>query len=583
MGSPISSAAAAPRGTGSDASPHPRADVAAWVHQLSKTLKTCRLYDSENPTVIRFREDLGRGLGQLLERGGPLTLHFTSNDVVYEDVSAIDARSREENLARPFHRDGILAITFLPGIEPDEVETFVDCVLRVTGPRTSDEDLVTLLWDAAIAHFEIERAPDAADGGGGDGGGGEGGPAGRSGTWAPWPKQGLLPGGANRASADCGTIGRSDDWQIAEQPADLESDYERIEREAPSETERFLREIESERSESVVRSALSVIGDSLAADSSPDDRAALGRFLPRVLRVAIRAAEWREAREALGLLRSCEVSDWSPGTLVAELSGPFASLTPQCIALLDQQPPDVVDAFLTFARELGPDGVEWLMAVLAGSQQKAVRRPLTRVIADLAREHPDQLRPWLSNKEWYVVRNVVHICGWIGGAGVIGLLRDALNHSEPRVRQEIVAALSQEDRTVARPILLDMLEGAEGRLFREILNTLSQKRDPIVAKRLLSCAAGSRFAGRSVDERRSVYAALAACAGNDTLPSLEAELLKASWFSLSPDPHRRALARCLATIASPGARAILDRGARSWRPAIRKACREAAAGSRADG
>ena len=29
--------------------------AAAWVAQLLRTLKTCRLYDEANPTVVRFR------------------------------------------------------------------------------------------------------------------------------------------------------------------------------------------------------------------------------------------------------------------------------------------------------------------------------------------------------------------------------------------------------------------------------------------------------------------------------------------------------------------------------------------------
>jgi hypothetical protein len=33
-------------------------DVAAWLSHLVRTLKTCRLYDSNNPTVVRFREEL---------------------------------------------------------------------------------------------------------------------------------------------------------------------------------------------------------------------------------------------------------------------------------------------------------------------------------------------------------------------------------------------------------------------------------------------------------------------------------------------------------------------------------------------
>ena len=38
-----------------------------WVNHLARTLKTCRLYDANNPTVIRFREELAQALTRVLE------------------------------------------------------------------------------------------------------------------------------------------------------------------------------------------------------------------------------------------------------------------------------------------------------------------------------------------------------------------------------------------------------------------------------------------------------------------------------------------------------------------------------------
>ncbi|HEV2105936.1 MAG TPA: hypothetical protein VGU27_09420, partial [Candidatus Eisenbacteria bacterium] len=56
-------AAAAPGGAPSD--PVVKA-AAAWLNQLARTLKTCRLYDATNPTVVRFREELDGALLRLL-------------------------------------------------------------------------------------------------------------------------------------------------------------------------------------------------------------------------------------------------------------------------------------------------------------------------------------------------------------------------------------------------------------------------------------------------------------------------------------------------------------------------------------
>src|SRR5690349_9438389 len=106
--------------------------VAAWLNQLARTLKTCRLYDSNNPTVVRFREDLASSLKSLLDEQGPLVLRFTNDDVLVGDSSLYPARSRDDNLALPFYQDGIHSLTLSRGIEPSEVEALLEALLSVT-------------------------------------------------------------------------------------------------------------------------------------------------------------------------------------------------------------------------------------------------------------------------------------------------------------------------------------------------------------------------------------------------------------------------------------------------------------------
>lgn len=568
-----------------------RRSVSTWLMQLGRTLKTCRLYDGENPTVIKFREELAAGLVELVRQEGEIVLGFTSTEVTWEEESIHTARSRDDNLALPFYRDGIRGVAFQAGLEPLEVESFLDQLLQVSGPRGSDEDLVTLLWDAQLPHLHVDCVPVDGDidgvGGAvsglhlttGTGGASPSGPA-------PWPKPQLslvegavLPPLAQSPVTAGPTPGRSDDWETASQAGEPEPVFERLEHQSAAEIERFQHEWNAERSAGPVRSALILVGNCLAARPTDGDRLDLHYFLTRVLREAIHLARWDDAREALGLIRGCGVPGWSPADLVHDLIGPSSVVTPRAVASLDQQEAARVEAFFRFAEDLGPDAVEWLMNVLALSQQKRVRRPLTRVIAELCRDDPGRLRQWMEHREWYVVRNVVHILGWIGGSGVIDLMRTAIHHPEPRVRQEVVAALGQIDDPAVRPILLGMLDAASGRPLLGILHQLSLRHDSEVSRRLLRLMLAADFATRPAEERRAVYMALAGAGGDEVLPALEAEIFKGGWLVRGPDPHRQAVARCLARIGTPAALAILERGAAAKRPAIQKACRDALSGA----
>src|SRR5437867_9227352 len=111
------------RPVGEELTPEQQAAVkatAAWVHHFARTLKTGRLYDANNPTVLKFRQELAAALSQLLDEHGTLVLAFTADDVVFEGVSLYPARSRDDNLAFPFFRDGVRRITFSPGIQATE-------------------------------------------------------------------------------------------------------------------------------------------------------------------------------------------------------------------------------------------------------------------------------------------------------------------------------------------------------------------------------------------------------------------------------------------------------------------------------
>lgn len=549
-------------------------DVGSWVVQLGRTLKTCRLYDADNPTVVRFREGLASDLRALLERHGPIRLDVTSRELLHEGQPAVAVRSREDSLAPAFHRDGIREITFLPGIEPREVDGLVDQILRVTGPDAGDDDLVTLLWEAQLPSIAVTSVPLEGDvDGAGD-------PDAQDAPALPWPKPG--PGAAPSASAvredsegagALDTVTRSDDWEVLARAGHLEHALEDLEQGIEREIERFRAEHEAENKMAIVEATVEILADGVASEATAQDREELAAFLPRALREAVAQGEWRTARTGLKLLRTC-IPSWSAETFFEGFAGPSTLVTRRTVAILDEQDDAGIETFLGLASEFGASAADWLMQVLAESQQKRVRLPLARTIAELLRDNPERILPWLSDGRWYVVRNVVHILGWIGGDAVVGYLSAVNAHAEPRVRREIVAAVSDASPAKARPILLSMLAGAESRVFTAILHQLTPDVDPAVTERLVALLREEEFARRTDDERRAVFLALAG-QGDAALPALEDELARGGLFDRGLDPHWQAVARCIGRIGTPAALEALERGTRSRRGGVRKACEQA--------
>ncbi|HTO91653.1 MAG TPA: HEAT repeat domain-containing protein [Candidatus Sulfotelmatobacter sp.] len=554
-----------------------------WINQFARTLKTCRLYDANNPTVVRFRSELAAAAARVLDEHGPMRLRFSSEDVLCEEVSLYPAKSRDDNLALAFFRDGVRGLTLQPGLQASEVDTLLDAVMHVTSQTQAEDDLVTLLWEAQLQHIEIDFVPTE-----GDVGTGPDAPAQEEeAPLLPWPAPPAED--PNAAPAEAATVetvengsreDRSDDWTAGDETVEIEAGFEELEALSKQETQRFQHEYQAEHQVPILTASIAISQAYLAAGANADDRLEMGRFLPRLLRQAVAQGNWLEARAALLMLRECPNNEWAPERFVQDLLQPI-SVT-NLVERLDAHEASGAE-FVAFASEFGPPAVDVFNHVLAESQNRLVRRLLAEAIAERCKDNPERLAPWIADPRWFVVRNVVHILGWIGSPAIVGLLQSALRNPDPRVKQEVVAALGQVDPRLARPLLLRMIDGADSRLLLAALHQLSVARDTGVARVVMRIMQAEDFDARPAEEKRAIYTCLGAAADNPNLPELEAELHKGNWFSRNQEVHRQAIARAIARVGTPAARLILERGITSKRLPLRKACEEALAGFHARG
>jgi HEAT repeat protein len=538
-----------------------------WLHMFARTLKTCRLYDPGNPAAVRFREELAGALAKLLAVNGPVTYRFTSEDVTCEGQSLYPARSREDNLAFAFFRDGVRGLTFEPGATERECNALVDAVLSVTGQNLDGDDLVTLLWEANLRHVDVDYIPSE-----GETGTAEAQPQPEEGALLPWPMTGDEQQEKSAGEPSPGPE-RSEDWSLGQLTEEVEATFAELDFMSQQEVPRFMQEFDAERRVPPATAAMAVAHACLNADPNDDDRKEMGRFLPRVLRASIAAGAWGDAREAVLLVRECDSGEWSDERFTQELLQPV-SVT-RAAEMLDTQGPAALSEFVALASELGPVALDWLTLTLSECQTRMARQMVAEAIAVRAQEDPTRLAPWISDPRWYVVRNVVHILGWVGGAGVVPLLQNAVKYPDPRVTAEVVTALQAVEPRLARPVLIRALEGADTKLFCQVLQQLSAARDPAVARYVTAFIAQDRFLQRPVEERRAIYAAIASTGGDEIVPELETSMNGGNWFDREQEVHRHAVARCLWRIGTPKAIAALEAGAQSRRAPVRQACEAA--------
>lgn len=562
--------------------------ASAWVLQWSRTLKTLRLYGSGNPTCERFRAELFAALDDLLQNWGPLCLRFTSDGTLWRDQLLNRAQPREENVGLLFFRDGIHSITLAPGIDRTELDQFLDVVLRATDRmQRSEEDLVTLLWDAELVHFDMayvsaettidldeEQDPGAPSGG-------------REGTPMAFPfSTGEVPGctpvaGALPSGVAAGVApseaSRSEDWTARDPGEVLDTEFEDLLASAAAEVERFHRERAEEALVDPQDATLELFVDAFGAGLLSADRLVLAPMVERLFHDALLKGQWERARQAITLLIECQPAG---GVTIADLDAlahPDSVVTAGVVAQLDRQSQADVSLFLDLVSAIGPQGLDWFLMVLFESGQQRVRRPLARAISELAADDLPRLTRWLGDPRWYVVRNVVHILRGIGGGDMVPALAGVIGHGDRRVLLEVIGALARAEPWESRPLLLRLMDTADDRVLSSALHLLSVSRDPEVAGRLVERVQQPDFAMRSVDEQRAVLSALGTTGDDSALPALLA------LFDPSRRPAREVeelapgLARCIARIGSPVAIQSLESATQSRWPATRNAAKLALA------
>lgn len=540
--------------------------VGAWVQQFARALKNCRLYDAQNPTAVRFRQQLSESLAHLLGEHGDFTLRFTSDDVRWENLSLYPAKSRDDNLALPFYRDGIRALTFREGIEARELDALVDGLLQSGASPESEDDLVTRLWQERLPHLEVDVVPAEGD----VGAAAEGEPA----MWPTGAEPAAAESAANAAPQDEAPQGeaRSDDWNIGECADEIEAGFAELEAIAGGEVERFRAEFAAERATAQVTQAIAIVRAYTAAEATPGDLAELGRFLPRVLRAAVQEGMWGDARHALALLVAHPSAEWSAEPFAQEIQQPVS--TAAIRERLDAQDAAGVAEFVAFSLALGDVGIDLLHLTLATAQSPLVHKAVSEAIVEACRSNPERLAPWLADPRPAVVRGVIRMLGAIGGRGVVGVLQAMAGHADASVRFDAVNALRGVDPKAAQPVLLRFLSDPDARIVCAALHQLSEARDPNVSRRVLGLMVAEDFEHRSGEEKRAVYAVLGAAGGDEIVPELEAELMKGNWFQRGDEQHQQAVARCLWRIGTPVARLALENGTKSRRTAVKALCEQ---------
>ena len=132
---------------------------------LGKALRAFQLYDENNPVRRRFVNSLREAFEQLWQELEGINLSVEEHRLLMAGAAIYENSSRAESLAFLLYKDGVRDLTFLPGIEGDELDKILGVLQRARMLKTAEaDDLLTMLWEADLEFFKCQYVAQFTEG-----------------------------------------------------------------------------------------------------------------------------------------------------------------------------------------------------------------------------------------------------------------------------------------------------------------------------------------------------------------------------------------------------------------------------------
>ncbi len=223
--------------------------------------------------------------------------------------------------------------------------------------------------------------------------------------------------------------------------------------------------------------------------------------------------------------------------------------------------------------QMGKIAVVPLLEALGRETDRSLRKKIISVIVGLGEEAIPEIVGRFSDKNWYVVRNMVRILREIGTEKAVRYLDIPLRHKDPRVRKEVVYALSGIGGKEAFNLVSRMADDPDEDVRRGAIKYLGVMRNKGAVPLLVKLIAQRNPFGRKNSLIISGIEALGEIGGEEAVPGLIRLLKKSTIFARKRnDEVGIAAATALEKIGNEQAMEALVRGTRNRRNIVRQVC-----------
>ncbi|GBD33126.1 hypothetical protein HRbin33_02106 [bacterium HR33] len=539
--------------------------VDALMQLLVKAMRATQLYLPNNPVYQQAIQNLKQGFAPIWEYMDELVLDVAEADLVWEEKAVLSQKNRSDSVPWLLFKDGIRRITFLKGVERDEIARFLTVLNRAKNlPADADDDLLTLLWEQDfefIRYDFVELAmPDAVP---------------------------LAPS-AEVPKAEPQELQRQvrEEAEEPEPPKGLVSleDFDSTLYFLDEEERAYLQqEVDREYSQDLRGNVLSMLFDLLELQTYSTVRAEvisiLENFLPYLLAVGDFRSVAYVCREIGVVLRRAR--DLLPEHRRTLEEIPLRLSQPEALSQLLQSLDEAAvypteEELGELFREFRPEALETLLRWLPKLTNQRIKELLTDAARRLAQAHPEAVIQALKGKDESVLLQAIKMAGSLKLPPAAPALGALFAEASPQVKVAAVEALA----SIGSPGAIQELERAIDDSDKDVrvaaVRVLGQRGARRALSKIAARLDSKELRAADLTEKMAFFEAYGLLSGKDGIQPLSDILFSGGFFKRKEDPETRACAAmALGKIGTPEAREALQRGLKDKDPLVRNAAAKA--------
>jgi HEAT repeat protein len=352
----------------------------------------------------------------------------------------------------------------------------------------------------------------------------------------------------------------------------------------PDEVDGLRKEVDAELDPSSVLNILDILLEILAQEKNPESYQDVVNTIIKILDAFLTLTEFQKAADLLKrvyiILKTYELRDWQIEAIRKMINEAGEEKRIERIGkILEEQQGVRLEDVSSYLLLLQKNAIPHLIQLLGKLKNSKARRMVCDALAQIGKNAIDDFTPFVDDRRWYLVRNIVYILGRIGRDQAFPYLQKTFGHEEVRVRREAVQALGLIGGPKAIGLLVKALTDNDIRIRSMAAINLGKIGKTTGLVPLLEVVQVKDFQKSDPTEIKAFFDAIGMIGSNEALPVLRQLLERKGWFGRGKvDEVRMGAARAMAMIGTSEAKMILESGRESKDESVRDACSKAMRG-----